>query len=168
MMLDVPDHIRNWTVFGFGLRDAIFEAAACCCAEIALARIDMRRHQGAYPRIGSVDVFLVRPFKDATIAEAVQMSVRSSPEQVAARFKIPGTCSASPRATRACRDIDNIREWRAEGFAEKIKEPAGALISALNPFRRTPESAIIIGARHPLISFSVAQHHRMEAARAVC
>ncbi len=168
MMLDVSlDHIRNRTVFGFtGPRDAIFEGGMLLY-EIALARIDMRRHQGAYPRIGSVDVFPFVPLKDATIAEAVQMSVEFA-EQVAARFKIPVYLFSESARYPARRDIDNIREGEYEGFAEKIKEPRWRPDFGPESFP-ADTGATIIGARHPLISFSVLLNTTdMEAARAVC
>ena len=168
MMLDVSmDHIRNRTVFGFtGPRDAIFEAGLQLY-EVALARIDMRRHQGAYPRIGSVDVFPFVPLKDATIAEAVQMSVEFA-EQVAARFKIPVYLFSESARYPARRDIDNIREGEYEGFTEKIKEPRWRPDFGPETFP-ADTGATIIGARHPLISFSVLLHTTdLEAARAIC
>ncbi|HOT00800.1 MAG TPA: glutamate formimidoyltransferase [Acidobacteriota bacterium] len=168
MMLDVSmDHIRNRTVFGFtGPRDAIFEGGLHLY-EVALARIDMRRHQGAYPRIGSVDVFPFVPLKDVTIAEAVQMSVEFA-ELVAARFKIPVYLFSESARYPARRDIDNIREGEYEGFAEKIKEPRWRPDFGPETFP-ADTGATIIGARHPLISFSVLLHTTdLEAARAVC
>lgn len=58
VVLDVSmDQVRNRTVFSFtGTKDAIFEGGFVLYRE-ALGRIDMRQHQGEYPRIGAVDVF---------------------------------------------------------------------------------------------------------------
>jgi glutamate formiminotransferase len=168
MMLDVSmDQIRNRTVFGFtGPREAIFEGGMLLY-ETALARIDMRRHQGAYPRIGAVDVFPFVPLKDATIEETVEMSIEFA-EKVAGRFKIPIYLFSESARYPARRDIDNIREGEYEGFAEKIKEPRWRPDYGPESFP-ADSGATIIGARHPLISFSVLLNTTdMEAARAVC
>ena len=58
VVLDVSmDQVRNRTVFSFtGRKDAIFQGGYLLYQE-AIEHIDMRQHQGEYPRIGAVDVF---------------------------------------------------------------------------------------------------------------
>ena len=59
-VLDVSmDQVRNRTIFSFtGRKDAIFEGGYVLYQE-ALERIDMRQHQGEYPRIGAAGVSAV-------------------------------------------------------------------------------------------------------------
>ena len=59
IMLDVAvDHGRNRTVVSFtGSKEAIFEGGVVLY-EMALKQIDMRKHEGDYPRVGAVDVGL--------------------------------------------------------------------------------------------------------------
>lgn len=152
MMLDVAvDRARNRTVLCFtGGKEALF-AGGFVLYEETLRHVDMRRHEGAYPRIGAVDVFPFVPLKDATIEEAVAMSVEFG-ERVAERFRLPVYLFSESARYQARRDIDNIREGEYEGFAEKMRHPRWK--PDFGPDELPPDSgATIIGARHPLISF---------------
>ena len=89
VMLDTSrDSVRNRTVFSFtGPQEALFTGGLVLYRE-TLARVDMRKHRGEYPRLGAVDVFPFVPLKEATIEETVAMSVAFA-EKVAAEFQIP-------------------------------------------------------------------------------
>ena len=109
MMLDVSmDQIRNRTVFAFtGTVEALFEGGLLLY-EQSLKQIDMRKHQGEYPRIGAVDVFPFVPLKDATIEETVDLSIQFA-ERVAERFRLPVYLFSESARYPARRDVDNIR-----------------------------------------------------------
>jgi glutamate formiminotransferase len=65
-LLDVhtdPDHHRS-------VLTLVGEEAARRVAEVAVARIDLRGHQGAHPRIGAVDVVPFVPLADTPMADA--------------------------------------------------------------------------------------------------
>jgi glutamate formiminotransferase len=127
MMLDVSmDQIRNRTVFAFtGAVEALFEGGLLLY-EQSLKQIDMRKHQGEYPRIGAVDVFPFVPLKDATIEETVDLSIQFA-EKVADRFRLPVYLFSESARYAARRDVDNIRNGEYEGFFEKIKDPPPSL-----------------------------------------
>ncbi len=168
MMLDVSmDQIRNRTVFAFtGTAEALFEGGLLLY-EQSLKQIDMRKHQGEYPRIGAVDVFPFVPLKDATIEETVDLSIQFA-EKVADRFRLPVYLFSESARYAARRDVDNIRNGEYEGFFEKIKDPRWK--PDFGPEEYRPDAgATIIGARHPLISFkAILNTTNLTIARELC
>ena len=109
VVLDISmDQVRNRTVFSFtGRKNAIFEGGYLLYQE-AIEHIDMRQHQGEYPRIGAVDVFPFVALRNAPIAGVVGWSVEFA-EQVAARFQLPVYLFAESARKPMLRDIENIR-----------------------------------------------------------
>ncbi len=55
---------------------AQIEDAVVAAAEVAVARIDLRRHRGVHPRIGALDVAPVVPLLDARMDEAIASAAR--------------------------------------------------------------------------------------------
>ncbi len=154
VILDVSRDIdRNRTVLSLaGPRDAMFAGGKTLYRE-ALQRIDMRRHQGEYPRIGAVDVVPFVPLRGATIAEAVEWAAEFA-AQVAAEFAVPVYLYGEAARTPQRRNIEDIREGEYEGLAEKLKDPLWKPDFGPGTFR--PEfGATAIGARYPQVSFKV-------------
>ncbi len=152
VVLDVSmDQVRNRTVFSFtGPKGAIFEGGYLLY-DLALGRIDMRQHQGEYPRIGAVDVFPFVALRHAPIATAVAWSVEFA-EGVASRFQVPVYLFAESARSPLRRDIEDIRDGEYEGFATKITDPVWK--PDLGPDVFPPDKgATIIGARWPLVNF---------------
>lgn len=152
VLLDVSmDQVRNRTIFSFtGRKEAIFEGGFLLY-DAALGHIDMRNHQGEYPRIGAVDVFPFVALRDAPIATAVSWSMQFA-EEVAKRFDLPVYLFAESARTKARRDIEHIREGEYEGFAAKMDDPAWK--PDFGPDRFPPDKgATIIGARLPIVNF---------------
>ncbi len=151
VVLDISmDQVRNRTVFSFtGRKDAIFEGGYLLYEE-ALAHIDMRQHQGEYPRIGAVDVFPFVALRNAPIANAVAWSVEFA-EQVASRFQLPVYLFAESARKPLRRDIENIREGEYEGFAAKITDPVWKPDFGPDVFP-PDKGATIIGARMPIVN----------------
>lgn len=147
------DQSRNRTVISFtGSRETIFKAGETLY-EMALAQIDMRRHEGDYPRLGAVDVFPFVPVKNATIEEAVQWSEEFA-ALVAEKFNLPVYLFAESARYPTRREIENIREVEYEGLEERLRDPRWK--PDFGPTLFKPESgATIIGARFPLVSFKV-------------
>lgn len=69
-----PDHHR--AVVTFIGDPASVESAAVAVAEVALARIDLRDHRGAHPRIGALDVLPFVPLLGCTMEDAVRSARR--------------------------------------------------------------------------------------------
>lgn len=152
VVLDVNmDQVRNRTIFSFtGRKEAIFAGGLLLYQE-ALGRIDMRQHQGEYPRIGAVDVFPFVALRNAPLATAVAWSVEFA-EQVAEMFQVPAYLFAESARTKARRDIENIREGEYEGFAAKMTDPAWKPDFGPDVFP-PDKGATVIGARLPIVNF---------------
>ncbi len=154
VVLDIAmDQARNRTVLSFtGSKDAIFQGGFVLYEE-TLKRVDMREHQGEYPRIGAVDAFPFVVVKDATIEEAVAWSVEFA-EEVARRFELPTYLAYESARHAQRRDIENIREGEYEGFAARMADPAWKPDFGPETFP-VDKGATIIGARFPLVNFKV-------------
>ncbi len=152
LVLDVAmDASRNRTVLSFtGGKEAIFEGGFVLYEEV-LKRVDMRLHQGEYPRIGAVDAFPFVAVKDVAIEEVVAWSTEFA-EEVAKRFQLPVYLAYESARHPLRRDIENIREGEYEGFAAKMADPTWKPDFGPEAF---PEDrgATIIGARFPLVNF---------------
>jgi len=153
VVLDVSrDSVRNRTVFSMtGPQEAIFEAGLLLYRE-TLAHVDMREHQGEYPRLGAVDVFPFVPLKDASLEETVTMS-EAFAQKVAEEFNIPVFLYGESARFPMRRDIENIRLGEYEGLENKLKDPRWKPDFGPSTFNPTA-GATIIGARYPLISFT--------------
>ena len=152
VVLDVSrDSVRNRTVFSFtGPQEALFEAGMMLYRE-TLAHVDMREHQGEYPRLGAVDVFPFVPLKGATLEETVAMAAVFA-QKVAEEFNIPVFLYGEAARFPMRRYIENIREGEYEGLEQKLKDPRWK--PDFGPAVFNPASgATIIGARYPMISF---------------
>jgi glutamate formiminotransferase len=151
-LLDVSmDQVRNRTIFSFaGSREALFQGGAVLY-EQALGHIDMREHQGEYPRIGAVDVFPFVALQRTHLALAVEWSVQFA-EEIARRFSVPVYLFSESARTRARRDIEHIREGEYEGFAAKMTDPAWKPDFGPDVFP-PDKGATIIGARLPIVNF---------------
>ena len=162
-LLDVhadPDHNRSvFTVVGseVELADALVGAVAT-----ARERIDLRRHEGAHPRIGATDVVPVVPIKpddmDRARRTAVEIGTRIGGELGLPVFLYgelaPGRGPAFFRQggrTELQRRLDS-GEVKADFGPDRLDERAGA---------------VIVGARRPLIAFNVDLRGDLDVAREI-
>jgi len=154
VLLDVSmDQSRNRTVLALtGSRAALFDAGMVLYEE-SLKHIDMRRHEGEYPRIGAVDVFPFVPLKDVSIGETVKMAEEFA-AKVAKAFRIPVYLYGEAARIPARRLVENIRDIEYEGLEARLKDPAWKPDFGPDEFK--PDAgATIVGARYPLVSFKI-------------
>jgi glutamate formiminotransferase len=148
------DETHNRSVVTFaGPADTVVRAATAAVGR-ALELIDMEKHQGAHPRIGSVDVIPFVPLGGTRLEECVDLARRFG-EQVAKLFDVPvylyGEAALRPERRR----LADVRRGQYEGLKEEIgvnpdREPDHG------PSRMHPRGgAIAVGARKPLIAFNV-------------
>lgn len=161
-LLDVhSDEDHNRSVFTLvGSED---ELVASLLGGIACAveRIDLRRHEGAHPRVGVADVVPVVPLvreelgRAAACAEALAGRVGSELGLPVFRYGelAPGRGPAFFRTG----GLDELRR-RVE---------SGELVPDYGPASIDERSgAVLVGARRPLIAFNVNLHGSLEAAQA--
>jgi glutamate formiminotransferase len=150
-LLDVhadADHHRSvFTVVGDerGLEDALVEA-------VGLARelIDLRRHEGAHPRVGAADVVPIVPIRPEDMPRARETALRLG-ERVGEEVQLPVFLYGEVGAGRG------PAFFRRGGPAELHRRlGAGELRPDFGPARLHPSAgAVIVGARRPLIGFNV-------------
>jgi glutamate formiminotransferase len=152
-LLDVtsdPDHNRSVLTLA-GEADGLIQGLLALY-EVALAEIDLRRHQGVHPRIGAVDVVPFVPLGDTPMAAAVAAAERLAPE-VARRFDLPVYLYERAARVPERASLAALRRGQFEGFAAKIAEPLWT--PDFGPPQVHPTAGVtIVGARFFLIAFN--------------
>lgn len=163
-LLDVhsdADHNRSvYTLVG-----EAEQLVAALLAGIAVARerIDLRRHEGAHPRIGAADVVPLVPVRpeDAERARAAALELaRRVGEELGLPVFLYGDCAPG-------RGPAFFRRGGPEELQRRID--AGELAPDFGPAVLDPAAGgVIVGARRPLIAFNVdLAGDDLEAARAI-
>ncbi|MBA3364206.1 MAG: glutamate formimidoyltransferase [Actinobacteria bacterium] len=150
-LLDVhadPDHNRSvFTVVGErdGLIDALLAAVAC-----ARDSIDLRRHEGAHPRIGAADVVPVVPLEARDMGRACE-AASTLATRIGSELGLPVFLYGELRPGRG------PAFFRRGGSAElQGRIESGELTPDFGPGRLDPTAGgVLVGARRPLIAFNV-------------
>jgi len=128
-------------------------AAAVALARVARDRIDLRRHHGAHPRIGALDVLPFVPLADATLDEAVTLAHRAA-ARIWRELGIPaylyGAAAGAPHRVH----LADVRRREFEGLAARAAGDADWRFD----YGDAPHGgagAIAVGARPFLIAFNV-------------
>jgi glutamate formiminotransferase len=151
-LLDVhsdPDHNRS--VFTLVGDEGELVTALLAGVQCAREQIDLRRHDGAHPRVGSADVVPLVPIEPADMERA-----RSAALELAGRIGVElglpvflyGELSADSRGPAFFR----------RGGSEELQRrmAAGELRPDFGPSRLDPAAgAVLVGARPPLVAFNV-------------
>jgi len=149
-LLDVhsdPDHNRSvFTLVGEEdeLVGALAAGAAC-----AVERIDLRRHEGAHPRIGAADVVPIVPLESSEMPRAVQAAQRVG--ERLAELGLPVFLYGELGG-------GNGPSFFRRGGPEELQRrvDAGEVVPSFGPRVLHPSAgAVLVGARRPLIAFNV-------------
>jgi glutamate formiminotransferase len=159
-LLDVhADADHNRSVFTLVGEDAELVEALVAAVEVARERIDLRRHDGAHPRIGAADVVPIVPVAPADFDRA-----RRAADALGARLGelgLPVFLYAPPERGPA---------FYRRGGTEELQRrlDAGELRPDFGPAQLDAAAGgVIVGARRPLIAFNVNLRGPLEAAREV-
>ena len=162
-VLDVhadPDHNRSvFTLVGTegALTEALVAAIGC-----ARERIDLRRHEGAHPRIGAADVVPVVPVRPGDMPRARRLA-RLLAKRIATEFPLPvflyGEVGGGVGPAF----------FRRGGTAELQRRlESGELAPDYGPpLLDEASGAVLVGARRPLIAFNVNLRARPAVAREI-
>ena len=146
-----PDHNRSvLTVVGepLALADALVELAAEC-----VDRIDLRRHRGAHPRVGALDVVPVVTLDDEDVPLASEIATGVA-TRLGDELNLPvflyGALATDPAHALP-------RDFRREGLEELGRAiDEGRLVPDHGPPRLHPTAgAVLVGVRPPLIALNV-------------
>ena len=128
------DHNRTVvTIMGepSAVKKAILEVTG-----IAIENIDLRKHQGAHPRMGAIDVVPFIPLRDYSMQDAVALA-RETAQAMAERYDLPVFLYEKAATAPVRENLVNIRKGEFEGLKEKCCNRSGSLTSA--PISRIPE-----------------------------
>lgn len=158
------DHNRSVLTFA-GPAAAVTEAMEGALEE-AIARIDMRVHEGQHPRLGAVDVVPFVPLGESTIDECIQLA-RAFGKRVAERFDLPVYLYARAALSPAREVLADIRRPQFEGLHEAITTPD--YTPDFGPARVHPTAgAVVVGARPFLIAYNInLESHDIDLAKQI-
>lgn len=159
-----PDHNRSvLTIAGHPMtvQDALVALAAAC-----IDHVDIRRHRGVHPRVGSLDVAPIVALDpdDVPLAEEVALGLA---DRIGFELRLPvflyGSLVADPTRNRP----HHFRAGGLDGLAQAIEEER--LVPDAGPARLHPTAgAVLVGVRPPLIAWNVELPHASVAeARAI-
>src|SRR5256885_7854979 len=153
-LLDVdPGASTNRTVVTFvGNPDAAVEAAFRSIKK-ASELIDMRKHQGAHPRMGATDVCPFIPVSGVTWDEAIECANKLG-KRVGEELAIPVYLYERAAKDESRANLSIIRAGEYEGFFEKIKQPDWKPDFGPAVFNEK-SGATVIGVRDFLIAYNV-------------
>jgi glutamate formiminotransferase len=159
-LLDIhADVDHNRSVFTVVGEDAPLVDGLVAAVEVARERIDLRRHEGAHPRIGVADVVPLVALKQADMERARQAALGLG-ERLGA-LGLPVFVYAPP-----VRGPAFYRRGGVEGLQARID--AGELEPDFGPARLDPAvGGVMVGARRPLIAFNVNLRGTLDAAREI-
>jgi glutamate formiminotransferase len=144
------DHNRAVLTYA-GEPDAVLAATEAMCRE-AFAVIDMRKHEGAHPRMGAVDVIPFVPLRGVTTEEAVALARRLGEWIGEQGVPVYYYQDAATRPER--QSLPDVRRGEYEGLAAKLATAEGAPDAGPAIFNER-SGASIVGVRFPLIAFNV-------------
>jgi glutamate formiminotransferase len=127
-------------------------AAAVALARVTLARIDLRAHRGAHPRIGALDVLPFVPLADATLDDAVTLAHRAA-ARIWRELAIPALLYGAAASAPHRANLADVRRGEFEGLAERSRDPQWAFDYGDVP--HVSAGAIAVGARPLLVAFNV-------------
>jgi glutamate formiminotransferase len=162
-LLDVhADFDHNRSVFTLVGEDDELTEALLAGVSCARDRIDLRRHEGAHPRIGAADVVPIVPIRpeDAERARATALRVA---ERIGTELDLPVFLYAELALERG---PAFFRRGGADELSARLER--GELAPDFGP-PRLHESAggVMVGARRALVAFNVNLHGSLEAAREI-
>ena len=148
-----PGKATNRTVVTFvGTPNAVVEAAFKAIKK-AGELIDMRKHKGEHPRMGSTDVCPFIPISNISMEETAQYAQQLA-QKVGLELNLPVYLYEEAQADKKRSNLSVIRAGEYEGFFKKIKDPNWKPDFGPNEFDAL-RGATVIGARDFLVAYNV-------------
>ena len=147
------DASHNRSVFTMAGDRAPLKAAIIAMYEQALAKIDLRTHQGEHPRLGAVDVVPFVPIEGVTMEACVALA-KDVAQDVASRFGVPVYLYEEASTNPARKNLEDIRRGEFEGLGAKMRSEGWAPDFGPAAPHETA-GASVIGARMPLIAYNI-------------
>lgn len=153
-LMDVQsDPTHNRSVFTLvGSPEGIEEVSFQLCKKAA-ELIDMRKHEGAHPRMGATDVIPFVPIIGMTVEECVELSKRVA-KRIWEELQIPSFLYEDSATTPERKNLATVRKGQFEGMPEKLLLPEWKPDYGERKIHPTA-GITAIGARMPLVAFNV-------------
>jgi glutamate formiminotransferase / 5-formyltetrahydrofolate cyclo-ligase len=146
-----PDH--NRLVVSLVGEPGPLQGALLDSAREAIARIDMRTHRGAHPRIGAVDVIPFVPLRGMSMPECVKLS-RDFAALFAECTGVPVYLYEDAALHPARRNLEVVRRGQFEALQREIGNP-DRRPDVGQPTLHPSAGATAIGARQFLVAFNI-------------
>ena len=143
----------NRTVITFVGKPEDVINAACNLIIDSYKLIDMSKHTGAHPRMGSTDVCPLIPISNVTVKECIKYS-KLLAEQVSKAIDIPIYLYEKSASKDNRKNLAIIRSGEYEGFKNKIKLPEWKPDYGSQKFNKKFGS-IAIGCREFLLAYNI-------------
>lgn len=150
-----PDHNRSVITFA-GPEEVVLEAAVRAAIKSAQT-IDLTRHKGVHPRLGSLDVLPFVPLGDTPLSTCVGIAHRAG-ERIWREAGVPVYFyEAAARQPDRIR-LEDVRRGQFEGLREAVMLDETRQPDLGGPTLHPTAGAVIVGARKFLIAFNVNLH----------
>ena len=130
------------------LKKAVVEAMG-----VAIAEIDMTKHEGQHPRMGATDVVPFIPIKNVSMDEAIELA-KAVAKEVSEKHGLPIYLYEKAATSKERENLAKVRKGQFEGMAEKIKESNWKPDYGPDSIHKTA-GVTAIGARTALVAFNV-------------
>jgi glutamate formiminotransferase / formiminotetrahydrofolate cyclodeaminase len=145
------DHNRSVVTFA-GSPEAVLEAAFQAIKK-AGELIDLNKHEGEHPRMGSTDVCPLVPIKGVKEAECVEYAKKLA-ERVGKELKIPTYLYEKAAQKPERENLANVRKGQYEGIKAEIGKDSSRKPD-FGPSKLGSAGATAIGVRIPLLAYNV-------------
>jgi len=146
---DVDHHRSVFTILG---TPEVVEGSVLALARLAVQLIDLRKHRGAHPRIGAIDVIPFVPLQRATMRDAIAAAHRLG-RVFAGECDVPVFFYGEAAARRDRRELPAVRQGGFEQLGERLSAPEWR--PDAGPSTPHPTAgATVVGARRPLVAFN--------------
>lgn len=148
------DRDHNRSVITLAGAPAAVAEAAVRGVGLAAQRIDLRRHQGAHPRLGATDVLPFVPLEGSTLEECVRLAEWAGAE-IWTRFRIPVYLYEAAARVPERRQLEAVRKGQFEGVREAVRTDPARRPDFGGSELHVSAGATIVGARKFLIAYNV-------------
>ena len=143
----------NRTVVTFIGSPSRVEEAAFQAVKKASEIIDMRKHEGAHPRMGATDVCPFVPVSDVSMEDCVNIANKVG-KRIGGELEIPVYLYENAATTDQRKNLASVRAGEYEGLKEKLGEENWKPDYGSTKFNAR-SGAIAVGAREFLIAYNI-------------
>jgi glutamate formiminotransferase len=148
------DRDHNRSVFTLAGQPEAVSSAILRGAEVAVRRIDLRKHVGVHPRIGAIDVVPFVPVENLSQDECVELA-RDLGRKFWEEFKLPVYFYGDAALRDGRRRLETIRRGGFEALREAALEDPSRRPDLGGPGLHPSAGASAVGVRKFLIAYNV-------------